>query len=247
MANSVLTFVAGDKFIFTIRKSLVESPLIRWVNRYEAVASAAGTLDDLITMGQAIVEFERQLSFVSVNFDQWEVATWTPDSQPYNPEAFYTEALSVIGTQTQTTEMLDLIVCGLLRRQALSGRNGLLAMRGCLMESDVEGTSGNWRFSAGGIVRWTTLVASALVFIADYFIAGSLPLEFAMIDALGTRIRGVVTFVIGKISNIKRDHHWFNRPGPVLSAEEKREKRAQVVPQTLEQQKELYRKIRMRK
>ena len=209
---SVITFGVGDKFIITIRKSLVEQPLVRWVNRYELLAVGDGDLDDLIEALSRFTAFEQNMHFNTVHFDQAEVATWKPDSQPYNPEAFYTQQLDLTGFTAPQADLLDLVVCGLVRRQALSGRNGVLALRGCLDETDVLSTGGVWRFSVTGLARWGVNLASAINNILMYMNGSSPVLRFVMIDAEGTHIRAVLDMVIGKISNVKRDHRYFDRP-----------------------------------
>lgn len=189
-----------------------------WSNTYEII-SGGDNPTELVAVGDALVEAERILHLTDVNFLQYTISTWLPDSHPYNPESFVTYTLDSLGDRGNDTgyneNALDYNVCYMVHRNAVTGRSGRIFFRGVLMETDVA-IQGDGRFAVEGtsapeLVNDTEAFKTAL---APY-ITGGTGNQLALISKSGSTIyrRNVVNIVGGGIVVNKKNHKWFNRAG----------------------------------
>lgn len=187
-----------------------------WSNTYEII-SGADNPTELVAVGDALVAAERIIHLTDVNFLQYTISTWAPDSHPYNPETFVTYTLAVDGQRGNDSGVndnaLDYNVCYMIHRNATTGRSGRLFFRGCLMETDVM-IQGDGRFAiegtgAGEVDTKTQAFKTAL---APY-ITGGTGNQLALISKSGSTIyrRNVVDIVAGGVVINKKNHRYFDR------------------------------------
>lgn len=187
-----------------------------WSNTYEVMAGTEGPVE-LETMAQAIVTAEQQLHLTDVQFLEYTISTWEPDSQPYNPETFVTVGLAVAGLRGGgggiTPNALDYNVCMMVHRNAVTGRTGRVYYRGVLSEDDVQmGGDGRFTFTvpSGATGAPFTAYQAAL---APYTGAGLDPLKLALISVSGatTYRRPIISWTPGGVVVNKKNHKWFDR------------------------------------
>jgi len=215
---SVLAFAEGDSFIFRTFKSMGAPWDYAWSNAYEMHATSSGTDAALLSCAYALINFEKEFHALNVQFDRVGVATWTPDSRPYDPENFMVVPLSdTMGLRTvMAPEGLELTL--FVRRQVQTGRMGKLFYRGVLGEADVEQQGRFWKLSdrsamAGEIAD--AITASQL----DYYFAGTtVPLRFGLIAQYGDppamNYRPVTAFEVAGAVTCDLKRPWYNRVQP---------------------------------
>lgn len=209
---SVVDFIGSDKFIIRTIKSLSTNPSNKWANSYEFIAVDAGSESDLLTLADAVVQFERALHHDVVQFEEALISTWEPDSKPYDPTVFVSVPLAVGGTIGPVGDMLGLNSCLSIARVASSGRFGHLFYRGVLEEVQVAAPAG-----------FTVLVDKAGMQSdiddalsesgLDNFIGATPSGSFRMclISKDGLQVRPIITLTVRGVSAVPTDHAWFNR------------------------------------
>jgi hypothetical protein len=212
---SVLTFDDADKFIITTKKNLLTNPDNSWVNRYEAQALTAGSAGQLLTLGLAIIAFEKLLHAPVVRFSQLSISTWEPDSKPYDPLAFISTPLSEVGGRTKAQDLISLNQTWGVLRVAATGRFGHLFLRGCLYEDDITAPAGKSIFSNLTAISSDLAAAVTTSGLEDYLGQdASGALRLVMINKNGTQIRALAGLSTGGVSAVPQDHAWFNRTTP---------------------------------
>lgn len=213
---TVLSFSSGDRFFCRVWKDDAQDEAIKWTNVYEVQATSGGTLTDLQDLGGKLVLYESAFHLTSVRFTQFEVGTWEPDSKPYNPEAFYSEALvaGTFGLRTlpPATNQLPLSVCLSCRRVVQTGRQGKLYYRGVLHEGDVEKAGSGWGLSAASTIF--SEFSDAVEGIQGYIQGVLFPLRFHLIGKVkgGTVYsRPVLDIVAYDAVTVQLEHAWYNR------------------------------------
>jgi len=212
---SVLTFAVNDLFVARIKKHHVSNPSRSWQNSYEFVANSAGSLSDLATMADTLLNFEAQLHNTFTHFEQVTVSTWSADSVPYDPDAFLTLPVSLNGLRDTTGELEPLNVCWSVSRSAFSGRTGHVFFRGVLAQADTESPSGILQLTNPSAM--SSLLSDARIdssLTAYLGTAPEAPLSMALINKTGTNIRTVQTLTSTGVSLLPVDHAWFNRTSP---------------------------------
>jgi hypothetical protein len=208
---SVVAFDEGDLFTVVVEKSLHSNPNLTFRNSYEFQAQEAGSTENLITMGEALVAFEKAMTLETADFVELRIATWEPDSSPYNPATFL--ALPLTGTGDRTLgegEEVALNVCLSVARVPQSGRFGHIFYRDALKKPDIIAPSGDWIFEDQD--AYDTLLAGALTSSGiDGYLDGSQVLRMVMVDKDGTFIRSVLVLSPQGISTLPTKHKWFNR------------------------------------
>jgi len=189
-----------------------------WSNSYE-IMSAETDPTVLFSAAEAIVDAEKQIHLNNVNFLQYTISTWEPDSHPYDPLTFTTVPLVDIGLRgggAGITTGLDYNICLVVKRGAHTGRVGRLFYRGCLLETDVR-MGGDGRF----IIDPADTSAFAAAF-ANYQteMAPVMPIlpgnQLALIGEVkglpGTITRRPVTVLtLGGVTINKRNHKYFDK------------------------------------
>lgn len=209
---SAAAYIAGDKFVVRIFKSLATNPDNKWANSYEFTATTPGTESGLLLLLTRMVTFERALHFSVVNFVQAMVSTWEEDSKPYNPESFVSSPLSSAGIKTVESQLLSLSQTYSVTRVAATGRFGHIFFRGALQEQDVEAPAGKSILS--NKVSMQTLLDTSIddSSITDYMGSpASGDFQLVMISKDGSQVRNVVGLVAQGVSQVPADHAWFNR------------------------------------
>lgn len=213
---SVESYAAGDLFTMRVVKSLSTNPADKWVNSYEVGATLAGSTDELLALGVKLVTFERSLTLNTVQFIQLIISTWEPDSKPYDPAAFISSPLSLVGNNNALSDPLPLSACLSLTRVAASGRFGHIFLRGVLQDGDVSAPAGKYRLNSIGAFNGRLADAITDSGLADTFtLAGDGKFRLVMVGKLAASARPVVGLVVQGVSQVPSDHAWFNRTKPV--------------------------------
>lgn len=189
-----------------------------WSNSYEILGGPA-SVDLLVPIAEALVIAEKKLHLAQVNFMQYTVSTWVPDSHPYDPATFLTVPFHEIGERGGSAGELtglDYNVCLVVKRGATTGRSGRLFYRGCLLETDVR-MGGDGRFiidpaDTGALQAAFTAYQAPL---ATYLGSG----ETAKLGLIGkvkgapgiTTRRPVSALTLGGVTVNKRNHRYFDR------------------------------------
>jgi hypothetical protein len=212
---SVVSYEEGDLFVIRVSKALVSNPENEWANGYEFQATTGTGEGDLLTLAEALVEFEQNLHRTTVEFRRALISTWSPDSVPYNPEAFISSTLTANGLLVVSGELVALNICLSVARTAATGRVGHLFYRGALEEAQVSAPAGKSILSSRP--AWQLVVNNALTAsgLDDYI--GASPagaFRLVMVSADGSQIRPVIALTAQGVATVKTDHAWFNRTTP---------------------------------
>lgn len=214
---TVLSFDAGDRFFFRTWKDDAQDEAVKWTNVYEVEAQSGGVLSDIQTLGRALISFESVLHYANVAFTMFECGTWEPDSKPYDPLAFYSEACAA-GTLGQralpvATLQVPLQACLSVRRNVQTGRQGKLYYRGALSETDIEKAGAGWALTDAATIQG--IIDDAVeALLAPYFSGGSVPFRFHLIgkNKAGTVFsRPVLSFEAYDAVWVQMEHAWYNR------------------------------------
>lgn len=209
---TVLAFEEGDLFTFTVTKYLATNPDNVWENRYEFEALAASGESELLGLGGILVNFESVFHLDSVVFSRLLISTWTPDSVPYNPEAFVSTSLTAVGATESGSNPLGLSNCLSVTRQARSGRFGHIFYRGVLTEDVVQAPAGktilNDRAATQGVLDGAVESSGLDAYLGT---SPTAALHMVMVSADGSQIRGVTGLFVQGVAQVKADHKWFNR------------------------------------
>lgn len=212
---TVETFNIDDLFTFRVIKYHSLNPDRKWANTYEFVAIAAGSEDELLALGTALVNFEAAFHRDVILFDRLLISTWQPDSKPYDPAAFISSSLTAQGGVGPVGDNAPLNQTLSVARVCSTGRQGHIFYRGVLNEAEIQapaGTSVLVSRSSQQTVLDEALTDSGL---ADYIGADArLGLKLAMINKTGTQVREVLTLLAKGVVTLPMDHAWFNRTAP---------------------------------
>lgn len=211
---SVISFAANDLFRFTIIKHHMLNPLDQWANTYEAQATDTGGLAILNLLAIHLHTFEAAFAYDTTVFDRMIIATWEPDSAPYDPANFVTQSLGFTGEVTSPATPLSLSQCLHVTRGGGFGRAGHLFYRNCLSEADVMAPSGQSVLTNQTTTNATIQAAILSSELSDNI--GSSPsaiMQLVMVNADGTQVRVVQNLTVAGVSQVKTDHKWYNRTG----------------------------------
>lgn len=209
---SVLTFSTNALFVVRIIKHYTTNPSRPWSNTYEAVSNDTGNLGDLTGLGGALVLFEKALHNTFTVFDRLVISTWGEDSVPYDPAAFYTEALSGAGTRDTSGELEPVTACFSVARQPTSGRLGHIFYRGVLSQADTTAPAGITVLSDLPAMDAEVQAAITTAELDSYMGQDAIgPLSLAMINRTGTNTRLVLALAAAGVVQLPVDHAWFNR------------------------------------
>jgi len=208
---SVTTYEAGAKFVIRVTKYLSTNPDNKWANSYEFRALESGGEAELLTLGEALVDFEAIFHHTAVTFDRILISTWEPDSVPYNPAVFIASTLTAAGGNTSGGDLLPLDKCLSVARVAATGRFGHLFYRGALTEADTVAPAG--KSVLGDRPAMQTIIDDAITTSGlDAFLGGGATShEMVLINADGDQVRRVNQLNVQGVATIKTDHKWFNR------------------------------------
>lgn len=150
MAN-IAQVEAGGLVVFSVFKSLLQRPDVTWRNTYEVQIGtpneAEGTAGQVSEIARNLALWESLFHIVDVRFDRVIASTFTPDSSPYDPNAFLTVPVQDVQGQRSTIgtgEPHALNVCLLVRKVPIVGRNGRNLYRRCLGETDTIAPAGDY-------------------------------------------------------------------------------------------------------
>lgn len=195
----------------------------RWVNTYELASDSALAPAMATSILNALAAAESNLYFNNVRFLTATLSTWTPDSDPYNPNSFFTLELSGGGARAGGVDILDSNVCLVIKKQADLGRSGRLFYRGALAEGDVEvGGDGRFRIAAtspvaaGGAVMTSYMSAMAPFLSGNVGGADNLTLRLigqstTSQGVVVTHDRAVTALKVGGVTINRRNHRYFDR------------------------------------
>lgn len=207
----VTSFTSGDLFIFEVTKALSSNPDLKFRNTYEMQAVDDGTTSDIVDAGLQIVAFEKAILLDVVDFVELRVATWEPDSVPYDPTAFLALPLSGTGDRPSTgSDILALNICLNVARVPVSGRFGHLFYRGFLREIDVRAPAGDFILDdpSGVDSTFSSALSSSGM---DDLLAASNFFGMVMVNADGSNVRRVFSLSPQGVSTVPTKHKWFNR------------------------------------
>lgn len=213
--SSLVTPVNGDIVTVSVHKHLISNPGAIWSNTYDfkILLATSGTLFTGIT--ETCLEFERLITLNTTHFDEVRVSTFLPDSRPYNPEAFITTPVDVVGHATPDGEPEPLGFAWLVIRNTGTGRPGKLFLRAALTEGSVFSSGGLPAFSDAPGLR-TFLAAQVTASGLSDYMDGTSP-DAKLVVAHYNKTTHAVT---------SRDISSFTSRGPILAKLSKRRKRS---------------------
>lgn len=220
---SVVNPLNNEGFVFTIVKSLVANPAVRWRNTYEAFFTDGGEplSSVLLDLAGKLLNFEQQLHLTGVQFVQTTISTYLPETEDYDPESFVTipHPADTIGERTiGASQPLDLTAAFYVRRQVPTGRQGKLFYRGVLGENDVEAPAGRMRLTSVSSMQSlvdTALSSSGLNEHLYPLSTGNLMLSMTSTLKSGSVIhRQVSGLVAAGATRVSNDHRWYDVGAP---------------------------------
>lgn len=213
---SVLEFEAGSMFTVITKSRIASSPEITWNNSYELWAQIDGDQAALAAFAGSVAAFQIALTLSTIELEEVRVSTWNPDSNPYDPTAFFVQPVNLTGTISATgVEPLPLTDVLFLKRQVSLGRLGKLFLRGALTKGDVTGTYRSWSLSSPGSIG--TRVSDALTSSGlDAYLQGGESVNGLRLALLhpsggGTTWRPVSDLTVGGVSSVKLNHKYFDK------------------------------------
>lgn len=190
-----------------------------WVNTYEFTdtnGSAPSSNTWEVVVNQLVLA-EKELHLPQVILDTAVVSTYKADGTPYNPSSFVTIPIGVNGIRdTGNGQAIDLNGVYKVRRRVSSGRNGKLAYRGCLVESDVDASlSGRWVLVAGSGLQTIGLSWQAYELAMAALLDGSFGADMALLSGPSdvvdpTYARPVLELLPYGVGFNKQDHRYFD-------------------------------------
>lgn len=220
---SVIEPQPGEGFVFTVVKSLVSNPAVRWRNTYEAFFTSQGEAQpgSLLSLAEKLLAFEQAMHLTGVQFVQTTISTYRAETAEYDPASFITipHPADTIGLRTiGASQPLDLTAAFYVRRQVPAGRQGKLFYRGVLGENDVEAPAGRMRLSS--VSGMQDLVNTALddSGLNDHLYpsaTGNLLLAMARTLNNGdVGYRQVTALLAAGATRVSNDHRWYDVGAP---------------------------------
>jgi hypothetical protein len=211
----VSSYAVDDLFVFRVIKRMVTNPDRKWANTYEFRAVAAGSEDELLALGTALVEFEANMSLTATEFTRLIISTWVPDSVPYNPESFISTSLTASGGKIPGSDIQPLTMALSVARQVASGRFGHIFMRCVLQETDTVAPAGKSilvnRPAFQGLLNTAQDDAGLLDYIG---LSPALGLQMVMVGKTDAEVRPVIGLAVQGVTQLPVDHTWYNRSAP---------------------------------
>lgn len=220
---SVVTPANNEGFVFTVVKSLVANPAVRWRNTYEAFFTDGGEAlsSVLLDLAGKLLSFEQVLHLTGVQFVQTTISTYLAETADYDPESFITipHPADTVGLRTiGAAQPLDLTAAFYVRRQVPTGRQGKLFYRGVLGENDVEAPAGRMRLSSVSGMQDlvnTALGDSGLNEHLYPLSTGNLMLSMTSTRRDGSIMhRQVSALVAAGATRVSNDHRWYDVGAP---------------------------------
>ena len=209
---SVIGFEQGDRFIYTVHKRLNANPNLDWRNTYEFVATDDGNITDLTALALALSDFERTIHYNGVFFTTVEIATWEPDSVPYDPTSFLSFPVGESGNLDPGEDgLVANNVCLHVARVPASGRYGHIFYRGCMVMADIAAPAGDWILTAPEAMFTRISDGLSSTGFDDYVTGAGPVLHLAMVNKTGSNTRQVVAIGLPAVSTVPTKHQWFNR------------------------------------
>lgn len=218
MADNIIAYDQGVFFILRIFKFWLTNPALRWVNNYELVSTQAGGLPELIAAANKVYTLERLCHLQVTAFDRFSIGTWTPDSVPYNPNAFVTYGINTIGQRAGSGDAAPAETAVMIRKGMQTGRQGRAFWRGCLVEPDLA-ASGGLPVFATSLFANTFIQAKTTSAIAGMFLGGADPIHLCSLTRTGDYFREVTDMNVDRVLNVNMNHRYYDQggPGPMTS------------------------------
>lgn len=218
-----------------------------WVNTYEVgvpgtTPLALESVDPAMAADaiNTIVTAERILHMNTVHFIRATYSTWAADSQPYDPDALFTQPLSVTGNRIPSNatdkNVLDRRMVLIVNRQGTTGRPGRIFYRACLDEVDIANEGGYDILDTAAPIKtaFTAYTAEMISLIGGgdnnslAMIGGTLSSEMVtrtrrVAGVLVTeqvarrkyvapfRVRAISQLVLGGVTTVQDNHAYFDR------------------------------------
>jgi len=212
---TVLSYAENDLFTVRIVKYHNANPARKWANAYEFRSTLAGSTDELLALGSALINFEQQMHKTFVRFDRLLISTWEADSVPYDPASFLSTTITASGLYGGSGDALSLNQCLSITRQAQSGRFGHIFYRGFLDEPIVTSPAGTPSLVGPDDVQDQVDSALSSSGMDDYVgITPAGAFGMVMVNRDGSNVRPVTALHVQGISVLPMDHAWFNRTPP---------------------------------
>lgn len=211
----VSSYAVDDLFVFRVVKHLSTNPDRQWANTYEFQATVAGSEDELLALGTALVNFESEMALTTVTFDRIIISTWAPDSKPYDPEAFISSSLTAGGTVVPGSDMQPLTMALSVARMATNGRFGHIFLRANLQETDTIAPAGKSILVDRAVKQAELNTAQSESDLLDYIgVAATGGFRMVLIGKTAGEVRPVTFLRVQGVTQLPVDHTWFNRTTP---------------------------------
>lgn len=206
----------GELFRVTIVKYLATNPDRKWANNYEVRSKETFTAGQLNQLGLVLVDFEKEMHLLTVQFDRLRISTWEEDSVPYDPTTFSSLPLTGTGVvEIGGDQASPLNQCLDVGRIPASGRFGHIYYRGALKEGNISAPAGKAVLTDPAAIATALANAVGLSELFNYLAGGGGEFELVMIDKTGTQVRPVISLQRRGVATLPLDHAWFNRtPAP---------------------------------
>lgn len=139
---SLVTPVAGERFVVTTYKSLISTPDRIWRNTYDIQTEEGAQFADWAILADRVSDFEAEIHLVGVRVDRVVISTWVEDSDPYNANEFVSYDTQKNALRSAGSDPLPLEFTMFVRKSVSLGRYGKVFYRGVLREEDVASSGG---------------------------------------------------------------------------------------------------------
>lgn len=205
---SILTPVAGERFLLKLFKYWEGQFDREWVNNYFLVAMEDCAQSDLIAASDAIATYEFNLHDSRITWSRGTISTYVPDSDPYDGNEYFTVPYSSVGIRTPGLlgDILPLTDVRFVRLTPSSGRSSLLGYRGSIYEGEVNADSGHREFDSPS--TQASLVAAAVATgVDDHLPGGTSPIHLCS-GSVSTR--AITSITSARPGHLPMKHKHFN-------------------------------------
>jgi hypothetical protein len=216
---SVAVPAAGEIFIYRTFKAHVNNQDDYFTNVWEFQAKdPAPNQADLVTLGNALVVFEKDRTTMDVIHDRFIVSEWTPTSD-YDPYDMMSVSTGGTGTIGAASSSLPLEACLHIRKSVATGRQGKILLRGSVTELDVESNAGDWILTDAAGTETALQSSITTSGLDDYMGSPSAHAGLQMVMHGVTKsgavyTRPVLGLSVAGVSWAKMTRRWYNRkPG----------------------------------
>lgn len=217
MAN-ILEATTGDLLRVTTYKHHENISTHQFVNTYEVQLrdTMVDPESELETLVDAIVTFEKAITYSYIIYDRATVSTWEADTTPYDGNEFVSYDYGGYGSILVGSYVpAPLNVVLYLRRTVSTGRPGKLHIRGAAHQEDYHAPAGTLEATSASDAYWGAEIPTAVsTNLGAYLPSGTSAFQLVMVgrnSAGATTVRPVKNIEYVGYRNTKRTHRYFDK------------------------------------